>query len=153
MAKQPGDRYATAADLADDLRRFLGHEPIRARRIGPVGRTLRWCRRNPRLTAALVAIAALTGVYVQSLLAENHALERLYASEKQEWAAWQRVGDVEKEMTVAQGKLKEADAEYQAIKTRNHHESARLLRLSPEPGRRWKILEQLGAAEKLRQGP
>src|SRR5262249_46881984 len=32
MAKEPADRYATARELADDLRRFLDDRPIRARR-------------------------------------------------------------------------------------------------------------------------
>src|SRR5207253_3051 len=58
MAKRPADRYQTAAALADDLRRFLKTEPVRARRIGPVGRLGRWCRRNP-VVAALTATAAL----------------------------------------------------------------------------------------------
>jgi tetratricopeptide (TPR) repeat protein len=54
-AKEPDRRYATAAELADDLRRFLADEPVRARRLGPWGHLARWCRRNP-------AVAALSGV-------------------------------------------------------------------------------------------
>ena len=41
LAKRPADRYATAAELAEDLARFLSHEPVKARRIGPVGRLWR----------------------------------------------------------------------------------------------------------------
>ena len=47
MAKSPARRYATARELADDLRRYLGGEPIRARPIGRVERLRHWCRRNP----------------------------------------------------------------------------------------------------------
>ena len=47
LEKEPGKRYATAGELADDLRRFLDHEPIRASPRGPFGRLARWGRRNP----------------------------------------------------------------------------------------------------------
>src|SRR5262249_49456577 len=51
MAKEPRRRYQTAGELAEDLRRYLSHQPIRARRVGPAGRVARWCRRNPALAA------------------------------------------------------------------------------------------------------
>jgi serine/threonine protein kinase/WD40 repeat protein len=67
MAKQPRDRYSSAVELSDDLRRFLRLEPVRARRIGPVGRLARWCRRNPLLatvsSGAVLALAAVAGTY------------------------------------------------------------------------------------------
>ena len=62
LQKEPGKRYASAEALAEDLRRFLGGEPIQARPAGPMERTWRWCRRNPALASAtgLVAAAVLT---------------------------------------------------------------------------------------------
>lgn len=60
LEKEPSRRYATAQDLAVELARFQAGEPIRARPLGPVGKTWRWGRRNPRLAAALgVALASL----------------------------------------------------------------------------------------------
>ncbi len=51
LAKRPADRYATAAELAEDLARFLNHEPVKARRISPVGRLWRVARRHPGITS------------------------------------------------------------------------------------------------------
>jgi tRNA A-37 threonylcarbamoyl transferase component Bud32/putative hemolysin len=58
MAKDPGRRYATARELSEDLRRFLGGEPIQARPVGGAERAWRWCRRNPAVAALLTAVAA-----------------------------------------------------------------------------------------------
>jgi WD40 repeat protein len=57
MAKSPARRYATAGDLAADLRRYLRGEPIHARPVGNAGRLWSWCRRNPLLALALAAVA------------------------------------------------------------------------------------------------
>lgn len=64
MAKRPADRYATAAEMAADLRHYLAGEPIQARRAGLVERGWRWCRRNPALTASsgLAAAAIATAI-------------------------------------------------------------------------------------------
>jgi WD40 repeat protein len=59
LHKEPHKRYASAAELAEDLRRWQVGEIIRARAVGPVERLWRWCRRNP-VVAALLATVALS---------------------------------------------------------------------------------------------
>jgi serine/threonine-protein kinase len=54
LAKEPGDRYADASALADDLGRYLGGDAVRARPLGPAAALWRRCRRRPA-RAALVA--------------------------------------------------------------------------------------------------
>ncbi len=57
MQKEPAGRYQTAGALADDLNRWLRGEPIQARPVKRLERSVRWCRRNP-ITAGLVATIA-----------------------------------------------------------------------------------------------
>jgi len=67
LEKDPQCRYASALALAEDLERWLKHEPIRARRIGVFTRGKKWVWRNPTtavLIASLVALVAAVGVIV-----------------------------------------------------------------------------------------
>ncbi len=56
LRKDPMLRYASAAELKDDVERFLSGRPILARRFGWGRRAWRWSRRNPS-SAALIALA------------------------------------------------------------------------------------------------
>ncbi|HJZ55593.1 MAG TPA: serine/threonine-protein kinase, partial [Gemmataceae bacterium] len=64
-AREPGDRYQTAAELAADLGRFLDDQPVLARRVSWLEQARRWCQRKPTvagLYAAVVLGAALAAV-------------------------------------------------------------------------------------------
>jgi len=64
LEKDPQRRYSSALALAEDLERWLKHEPIGARRTGIFIRGQKWVRRNPSrslLAASLIALAAAAG--------------------------------------------------------------------------------------------
>lgn len=59
IEKDPQRRYPTALALAEDLNRWLKHEPIHARRAGIFSRGTKWVRRNPLATGLMASLAAL----------------------------------------------------------------------------------------------
>jgi serine/threonine protein kinase len=88
LEKEPQRRYPTAQALADDLHRFLRHEPITARRIGLLGRLWRWCRRSPSLAALIVvSLAAIVTVLAVVLLADRELKKQLAATRQAEEVA------------------------------------------------------------------
>lgn len=72
LEKSPGQRYAKAADMADDLERFLRGEPIAARPSGPVTRLIKWVRRRPAAALVTATISAAVVVIVV-LLAQSRS--------------------------------------------------------------------------------
>src|SRR6059058_3916179 len=59
LDKDPQRRYSSALALAEDLERWLKHEPIRARRTGIFTRGRKWLRRNPATALSVVSLVAL----------------------------------------------------------------------------------------------
>jgi len=55
-------RYAGIEEFGQDLERVLAHRPVSARRIGPMGRAARWCRRHPGGAASAVLATLVFGV-------------------------------------------------------------------------------------------
>jgi eukaryotic-like serine/threonine-protein kinase len=103
MAREPCGRYATAAELGDDLRRYLAGEPIRARPAGRVERAWRWARRRP-------AVAALLAVFAIVLAAGGTTLAVL----------WRRADDADSQRATAKGETVKSRAS-----ARQHEYSAR----------------------------
>ncbi|WP_254506528.1 protein kinase domain-containing protein [Anatilimnocola floriformis] len=64
LEKEPSRRYATAAQVADELERFIRGEPILARPVGRVELVARWCVRNPGLSS--LAAALLLAIFIGS---------------------------------------------------------------------------------------
>jgi tetratricopeptide (TPR) repeat protein len=81
LKKNPAERYPSAAALADDLRRYLRHEPISARPDSPGYHVARFVRRN-RLAVALAAtalVAAIAGVVGTLVQARTARIQRDFA--------------------------------------------------------------------------
>lgn len=76
LEKEPSRRYATAGELAEDLERWLRHEPIQARAVTTGERFRKWARRHPALAGVsallmVVLLAGLSGVSWQWRKAEE----------------------------------------------------------------------------------
>lgn len=106
LQKEPGLRYPSSAELAEDLRRFLAGEPILARPSSALERSIKWVRRRPALAAFLaasgVAMLAAVGlviglVYNARLQEANRkteaALEQTAKAQKAEAEARQQAQD------------------------------------------------------------
>jgi serine/threonine-protein kinase len=112
LDKEPERRYASAEALAEDLERWLADEPIRARPIGRLARSWRWCRRNPRL-AVLAAAAAMAVVFGVAALggsigwvAHEQAMrrkgtEQVVSAALDESLVWQGRGNVPEALSAA----------------------------------------------------
>ncbi len=125
LDRNPARRYPTAAALAEDLGRFLAHEPIMAQPVSAIGRFSRWCRRRPALAAAwLLAVTLAVGSTV-SALGIARALTKVRAAE-------------------ATGRERLRGAKLA---------EARAVRHTTVPGRRAEALAALAEAAKIRPGP
>jgi tetratricopeptide (TPR) repeat protein/serine/threonine protein kinase len=128
MEKNAADRYATAKELADDLRRWLADEPIRARPAGLVRRLRKWGRRHPAvvaaMAAALTAAALMLGGSIGWVAKDRAAQAQRTADEESiDWQRRRRVPEALAAARRAQAALAggHADAEMRrSIEARVH---------------------------------
>jgi eukaryotic-like serine/threonine-protein kinase len=95
-AKEPGERFATAQELADDLRRFLADQPIRARKPSLANRAAKWARRHrPVVAAAAVAVvAAVVALAVSAVLISRERADAVRQRDAARWAVDDMYTDV-----------------------------------------------------------
>ncbi|MGV3756458.1 MAG: protein kinase domain-containing protein [Verrucomicrobiota bacterium] len=133
LAKEPAGRYATADDLADDLERWLKHEPIRARAVSLGERLALWSRRHP-------AVAALSGLaLVLSLVGAAAVLWQWREAVTQRQRADENATRTEAALEQARASLWQA-----------HFDRARAQRQTRLIGQRVKTLEAIRAAVAIR---
>lgn len=92
LHKNPARRYSSAHALADDLRRFLNGEPIRARRTPWWERTAMWCRRRPALATLLGGVMALVGCVLIFLAVRQYREHQRIEALRQEVTAMVQTG-------------------------------------------------------------
>src|SRR5439155_14571764 len=88
LEKEPPRRYASAADLAEDLERFLESRPIAARPIRPAERLWLWARRRPAYATlasavCLLALAVLTSLWATAQEREKARLGKVLRAQDQ----------------------------------------------------------------------
>jgi WD40 repeat protein/serine/threonine protein kinase len=93
--KESGRRYASARELADDLRRFLAGEPVLARRSSGLERTLKWAKRRKALAALiLVSVTALLVITVGSLTYSHQIEARRYTGRRHLYQAQMKLAQL-----------------------------------------------------------
>jgi WD40 repeat protein len=112
LAKNPAQRYASARDLAEELRRFLAGEPILARPAGAPERAWRWSRRNPALAVSLAACVLIAGAGAAAVWRQLRHTEAARA------IAVQKTGAEQAQRTRAEAALRRAE-ESELVMRRN----------------------------------
>jgi serine/threonine protein kinase len=126
MAKEPSERYATAQELADDLRRFIEDWPILARRPSRIQRARRWAKKHRSLVASLGVTALLLMVgLLTGLLWYMHKLKEFAA--EQEKMGKQVRGDLYRTLLGDSKAVRLAhEPGYRSVVWRNLHQAASL---------------------------
>lgn len=105
LEKDPARRYQTSQALADDLRRYLSGEPIKARAVGPAERVWRSCKRRPEVAclASLLLLFLLMAAIVSPIVALHQARLRQEAEQQVANNLFQRAAGEYDEGRVMQG--------------------------------------------------
>lgn len=127
LQKEPKRRYSSAADLADDLRRFLDHRPILARPTPPWERMWKWCRRRPIHAVSIAAVVLFAFSSVTAVVARDRAELRRISNLREEVATLMNEGRdalEQDELDVAQARFQSAWLKVQAEPALADHQTS-----------------------------
>jgi WD40 repeat protein/serine/threonine protein kinase len=133
LQKEAHKRYASAAALGDDLRRFLEGRPILGRQVGGGEKLWRWCRRNPAVASLITAVPVLllAGTGISAYFAVKSATFAVQALQEKDRAD-QRAEDFRRQLYISN--VNRAISEWQNNKVSL---AERLLDACPEDLRGW----------------
>jgi len=146
LKKAPSERYANAGALADDIRRYLAHEPIAARPDSTLYRSLKFAQRHRTgVAATALAMAALgAGIGVALWQAREAQAQRVQAEGLVEYM----IGDLRKKLQPV-GRLDVLDGV--ALKALDYYATQDLDHLDADSlGRRSRALHMIGDLAKQR---
>jgi eukaryotic-like serine/threonine-protein kinase len=164
LQKEPAKRYASAQALAEDLRRFQANEPIQARPLGNIERTIKWVKRRPMvagLMATIVVLAFIGFVGISSglgwaLVERENAIDQEKKTADALTETKKAQQKAEEEKTSADQARREAEvAEHEARAAKDNAlsklwdsylQQARGLRATRRPGQRFASLRAVQAA-------
>jgi serine/threonine protein kinase/WD40 repeat protein len=105
LAKSPTMRYRSAADLRDDLDRFLRREPIRARKVSPLETTWVWCRAHPvrsLLAVCIPLIVTMSMVVLASQRTQSRLSDRAERLSQQQFRSESERRELERQRNMIQ---------------------------------------------------
>ena len=166
LRKEPEQRYASAAELADELGRYQLGEPILARPVGRTERAVKWVKRNPVVAGAavavLLALAAGTTLSYLKYRETEVALGKTDEALKEE-AKQRQVADSARD-TARREQQAERWGRYRsniatasgALHLQNNNAARMALEDAPEEHRNWEwkhLVNQLDGASRVLAGP
>jgi eukaryotic-like serine/threonine-protein kinase len=142
LAKDPKDRFGSAGELADELRRFVEGRTIRSRPVSIVEQFWRWCKREPWLAGANIAAALL--ITVLAVVSTANAV--VYRNQAR------ALSDQARSLSDERGRSDAAslDARWRAVDA--YTAQARAGRFSGRLGQRFESLEAVRQAMTLLEG-
>ncbi|MGO9917349.1 MAG: WD40 repeat domain-containing serine/threonine-protein kinase, partial [Isosphaeraceae bacterium] len=159
LRKEPEKRYASTAELADDLVRYQEGEPIRARPVGHLERGVKWVKRNPGVAGAALAVvlALLIGIGLSTWQAARARAAELRADVRRQEAEREKErADLSQQQSRRLLYASDMNLAQQSLKLNNLGRARRLLdRHRPQPGEEdlrgweWRYLWQLTRSSAL----
>ncbi|MCU0962855.1 MAG: WD40 repeat domain-containing serine/threonine protein kinase [Pirellulaceae bacterium] len=132
ISREPERRYASAAAMAEDLRRYLSDRPVSARRLTGAERSWRWCRKNRFLAgASAVAVLMLLATAVVSTL------------------AYFRENQLRTDVQLALQRAQQAEADGRREVYGSYVSAVQASQVSRRQGQRWDSLSAIGKAARL----
>ena len=154
LAKSPAARYQSAAELRDDLNRFLRREPIKARTVSLAETVYSWCRLHPAY--ALLATGLPLVLLLVSAMVVSHLRQQRLSSKANRLQRKNELGETERRELLAQRYMVQLARASQELSEGDRSRGLELLSSIPESvrGWEWRLLDLIShSPSKALNGP